>query len=131
MSTTSNASAPCPVETYWPAQSAFSRQLPAYRQLRRHHLPPRGETSRYPPSRSNIRKVLAAGLAFRAALSVSDIWGQLPSRFGQLPPRLPPDVNGKLRRSQDPINIKKPAFYAGFVEVLGSLRILSDRLNGG
>jgi hypothetical protein len=58
---------------------------------------------------------------------VSGIWGQLPYGFGQLPP----EVNGKLRRSQDPKSIKKPAFYAGLVEVLGSLRILSDLSNGG
>jgi hypothetical protein len=33
-------------------------------------------------------------------------------------------------KSQDPKSIKKPAFYAGLVEVLGSLRILSDDPNG-
>ena len=46
-------------------------------------------------------------------------------------PQLPPEVNGKLRRSQDSKSIKKPAFYAGSAEVLGCFRMLSDYLNGG
>lgn len=50
-------------------------------------------------------------------VSVSGIWGQLPCGFDQLPP----EVNGKPPRSQDLKSIKKPAFYAGPVEILGSL----------
>jgi len=66
-------------------------------------------------------------LAFRAAGSVSGIWGQLPYGLDQLPL----EVNGKFRRSQDSEGIKKSALYAGLVEVLGHFRMLSDNLNGG
>jgi hypothetical protein len=78
------------------------------------------------------------GLGVSRKLSVSGAWGQLPHGFAPLPPRLPPgcprlppEVNGMLRRSRDPKSIKKPAFYAGLAEVLGSLRISSDDSNGG
>src|ERR1700691_2041566 len=115
---------------YTPSDTRFS--FPAKRYLRRHHLPRRGETSRYRPSRSNIRTVLAAGLAFRAMLSVSGIWGQLQLGFGQLPPvapSCPRKSTAGCVALRTPKGIKKPAFYAGFVEVLGCLRKSSEDLN--
>src|SRR5260370_3452070 len=37
----------------------------------------------------------------------------------------------RTRHEPGPRNHKKPAFYAGLVEVLGRFRMLSDHLNGG
>src|ERR1700676_3718193 len=68
-----------------------------------------------------------------------------PSTGADIPPRsLPvacrapksaPAANQRLEvqsdLGQDPKSIKKPAFLAGLVEVLGSFRMLSDYSNGG
>ncbi len=78
-----------------------------------------------------MRMVFAAGLAFRAMLSVSGIWGQLQFGFGRLPPKLPPvapEVNGKFRRSQELKKHKKTRVLAGFVDVIGCFRMLSDQV---
>ena len=77
-------------------------------------------------NKSRFRSPFAAGLAFREMLSVSGIWGQLQFGFDQLPPRLPLEVNGRLRRSQDPKKHKNPRF-SGFY---GSPRMLSDQVRG-
>ena len=41
------------------------------------------------------------------------------------------EPQGKIVPDGLPVAIKKPAFYAGLVEVLGRFRMLSDDLNGG
>jgi hypothetical protein len=73
------------------------------------------------PRFSMRRTVVSSSGAVRSAIG----------RPARLPPRLPPEVNGKFRPSQDLKIIKKPAFYAGLVEVLGCFRMLSDDPNGG
>jgi hypothetical protein len=58
--------------------------------------------------------VLLPGLALRIAVFVRAIWGQLISTITQLPPILPPDVNGWRWTVLDEKPIKKASVTAGF-----------------
>src|SRR3989441_10958037 len=58
---------------YTPSERRFS--FSANRYLRRHHLPPLGEISRYRPPPSKRRAGFAPALALRMAISVNGILG--------------------------------------------------------
>src|SRR6185437_3487401 len=60
--------------------------VPLIRYFQRHSLPPAGETSRYRPPPSNMRRGLSAGLALRIAVSVS----MGASSFGGIAPQQMP-----------------------------------------
>jgi len=111
---------------YTPRERRFSLQLKRY--LKRHHLPPPGEISRYRPFPSNRRVVFGHGLAFLIWVSVRT-FGATPSAVYRLPPELPSDV----RLYRGTVKLKwikrqeKASSYAGSWTVLD----VAGLMNGG